>query len=128
MSHDLMMGGWVVLREVVGQVDGATAPVDDELALLYAITDPVESHVHGLGAALLDGAVDDARGAYVVGHNFGGVLRVPQFDEADADGHGVLAAPEEGAGFCFCSGCQDALHDAAEDVNGAIHRRQGGVS
>jgi hypothetical protein len=33
--------------------------VDDELALAYAVADPVEAHVNGFGALLVDGVIGD---------------------------------------------------------------------
>ena len=39
---------------------------DDELALLDAVTDPVEAHIEGLGHFLGDGGVGDAHGALVI--------------------------------------------------------------
>jgi hypothetical protein len=49
----------MVFHEVVSEVGGATLPVDDELALAYAVADPVEAHVNGFGALLVDGVIGD---------------------------------------------------------------------
>ena len=38
-----------VLREVIGQVFVGIDVSDSELSLTYAISHPVESHVHGFG-------------------------------------------------------------------------------
>ena len=42
-----MVGIWMVLGPVVGVVVAARFPVDDELALLDTVFEPVESHVNG---------------------------------------------------------------------------------
>ena len=55
-AHAPVMGRRVVLGGVVGQIGGARAPVDVELALRLTVIEPVEAHVHGFGAALFDGA------------------------------------------------------------------------
>jgi hypothetical protein len=51
-----------VFGKVVGVVVFAPFPMDAELILLQAATDPVKTYVHGLGLALLDGVVGDAVG------------------------------------------------------------------
>jgi hypothetical protein len=50
----------MVLGEVVGQIVGATPPVDEELALGDVVFDPVEAHVDGFSAALFDSVVGNA--------------------------------------------------------------------
>jgi len=49
----------MMLGEVVSEVVAAFAPMDDILVLGDAVFDPVKTHVHGFGAALLDGVIDD---------------------------------------------------------------------
>ena len=70
-----------MLGKIIGLVNGAFAPVNKELALAHAITDPVVSHVHGLGALLLDGVVGDAGCGAIVRLNRGWRLGVAQFLE-----------------------------------------------
>ena len=50
----------MMLGEEVGEVVAAFAPMDDVLVLGDAVLDPVKAHVHGFGAALLDGVINDA--------------------------------------------------------------------
>ena len=49
-----------MLGEVVSEVVASFTPMDDILALGDAVLDPVKAHVHGFGAALLDGVINDA--------------------------------------------------------------------
>ncbi len=51
---------WAMLGEVVAEVFSAGPPVDDELVLLDSIANPVETHVHCAGFALLEGVVCDS--------------------------------------------------------------------
>ena len=51
--------------EKICKVLEARAPIYQELALTDAVTDPVEAHVHGFGAASFDSIVDDAIGGGV---------------------------------------------------------------
>ena len=62
--------------EIIAQVFSAGAPVYVELMLMDAITDPVEPHIHGLGAALFHGVVCKAGGCGVVGFDGRGWLRM----------------------------------------------------
>ncbi len=52
---------WVMLGEVVAEVFSAGSPVDDGLVLLDWIANPVETHIHCAGFALLEGVVCDFR-------------------------------------------------------------------
>ena len=79
---------------IVSVIEFAWAPVDAELFLAFAISEPVESHVHGFGPFGLDLSVDDAFGGGVVCLERGGRLCVSEFlqDNADEDclaGHDV---------------------------------------
>ncbi len=55
-----------MLGEVIRQVGGSRFPKDVELTLSYTILYPVETHVHGFGAFLLNFAVHDAVGGGIV--------------------------------------------------------------
>ena len=46
-SNTAVVGSWMMLGPVVGVVVAARFPVDDELALLDTVFEPVESHVNG---------------------------------------------------------------------------------
>ncbi len=56
----------MALGKVVRQVVGAFAPMNKEVALLYAVAFPVEAHVNRLRSPLLQCVVDDARGAGIL--------------------------------------------------------------
>jgi hypothetical protein len=47
--------------EVVGQIVGSAAPMDNEVALGNPIPNPIERHVDGFGATLLYSSICDAR-------------------------------------------------------------------
>jgi len=57
----------MVLGKIVGMVGCARAPIDVELTLFLAVTEPIETHVNGLGAFLFDRVVDDSAGGVIVG-------------------------------------------------------------
>jgi hypothetical protein len=61
-----MMGQWMMLGEVFGLVGFSGLPVDGELALVYPVSNPVETHAHGFGSALLNCIVGSAFIAFVV--------------------------------------------------------------
>ena len=93
-THGLVVRRGVMFGEVVGQIVSPAAPVNDELALVDAIADPVETHVHGFGSALFDSAVRDASSTGVVGLDWCGWLRMAHVVQRGAQ-HGSLFAVEE---------------------------------
>jgi len=65
-SHGLMMFGRMVFGKIIGAIGVTRAPEDVELTLTGAVTNPIKSHVDGLGALLFDGVIDDAACSAVV--------------------------------------------------------------
>ena len=65
----LVVHFWMVFSEVVCSIVVCFTPVDAEVALADAITDPVEAHIDGFVAALLDSVIGDACCGIVVGIN-----------------------------------------------------------
>jgi hypothetical protein len=57
------MGRGMVLGKVVCQVLGTRAPVNQEVTLVDAVTDSIETHVYSLGATLANGGVDGSSGS-----------------------------------------------------------------
>ena len=55
MSDLTMVGSAMVLCGVVTKVNGARGPVDMELSLVDAVSEPVEAHVNGFGSVLFYG-------------------------------------------------------------------------
>ena len=66
-----------MLGKVVPMVGFAWAPDNLVLALLDTVLDSVKTHVDGFGAALLDDAVEDPLGTFVVSVNRCGGLWMP---------------------------------------------------
>ena len=48
-SHNTVMGGGVVLGEIVTKVSAAGFPINEKLALPGAVLDPIEAHIDGFG-------------------------------------------------------------------------------
>jgi len=78
--------------EIVSPVGIARLPENMKLALAIAITEPVESYVHSLGAFLFDHVIDDPTGGVVVSLQRCGRLRMTQFFQSSVDGAEVLWA------------------------------------
>jgi hypothetical protein len=96
-----MMGGRLMLGEIVGQIREAGLPVNDKLFLLDAVFNPVETHVNGFRTALLDGFVGNTRGTGVIGLDGCRWLSVAKFVESDPESGSVLGIVKEGTEFCF---------------------------
>ena len=97
--------------EVVSEVVAAFAPMDDVLVLGYAVLDPIKTHVHGFGTALLDGVIDDARCARIVSLFWHGSLRVSKFEQCDTERRCIFCVMEKRAGFGFSGRGQNRSHD-----------------
>jgi hypothetical protein len=95
----------VMFGKVVGSIGDTAAPVDNELALADAVTDPIKTHVHGFGSFLFDRVVGDAGGSAVVGDDQGSWLGMSKFFESDALRDRFLAIVVEASQFGFgCAG------------------------
>ena len=92
----------MVLCYIVPLVGGSCSPVNPELFLAFSATQPMESHVHGFGAAWLDGVVYNSEGRGVVGLDQCLGLHVAHFFELMAGGDGFAAVDVKCAEFCFC--------------------------
>ena len=80
-------------------------PVDMKLALPYAITNPIEMHVHCLGASLLDCIIGNTTGSAVVSDDGCGWLGMAEFIENVVNGIRFLAIVEQGCSFRLsCTG------------------------
>jgi len=112
-----------MLGEIVGKAIGAAVPMDNVLALGNAVLDPVEMHVHGTGAALLDSVVEDASGAGIVSLDWSGRLGMAHFSESGAERGCIFRGVEKGAVFGFGGGRENGIHDGAMYMDGAIEWR-----
>jgi hypothetical protein len=88
------MGRGMVLGKVACQGLGTRAPVNQEVTLVDAVTDPMETHVYSLGATLANGGVDDSSGGWVIGLERGRRLRVAELDEGSAEDGTILRIDE----------------------------------
>ena len=70
--------------KIVSKVASARCPVNVELALFDAVSDPIEAHVHGFGADLFHFVVDDAKSGGVVGLGWGWRLGMSHFSKGCA--------------------------------------------
>lgn len=64
-----MMSSWGMFGEIIIQVLGALAPVDNKLQLTDPILDPREWDIHGFGIALAQVALGNPSGAQIAGLN-----------------------------------------------------------
>jgi hypothetical protein len=79
-----MIFGRMMLCEIIGAVSRAAPPIDMVLVLPDAVSNPIESHIHGFGSFLFYRFVGDATGRAVVSDHRGGRLFVAQFFDGDA--------------------------------------------
>ena len=65
-SVGFVVDGWVVFGVIVGQVATAFVPVEAELFLGFAASEPPQAEIHGLGFPWNDGEVGNANCSGVV--------------------------------------------------------------
>jgi hypothetical protein len=92
-----MMRSRVMFCYVVRTIFCSFSPMNVELALAFAIFEPVESHVNGLGTSLFDGVVGNASGTAVVDLNWSGWLGMAHFYENDSDRYPLFGVEKTGA-------------------------------
>ena len=87
---------------VVCPVGVSSGPEESEQALCCPTSEPLKSHVIGLGRLGGHGTNGKAMGGVVVSGDWCGLrLRVPHFFKCGAVRHGALASIVEGPGFCL---------------------------
>jgi hypothetical protein len=79
-----MVFGRMMICEIISAVSRAAPPIDMVLVLPDAVSNPIESHIHGFGSFLFYGFVGDAAGRAVVSDHRGGRLFVAQLFEGGA--------------------------------------------
>ena len=89
-----MMGGGMVLGEVITKVACPLAPVDCELFLSNSVADPIEAHIDGFGLALFDCVSGNPHRSAVVRDNGRRRLGMPKFNEGCAHRDCVLTVVE----------------------------------
>ena len=90
----LVVHCWMVFGVVVCSIIVCFTPVDAEVSLADAVTDPVEAHINGFGAALLDSVIGDACCGIVVVINYCWRLRVMKCEKSFSDGSSLSAIKE----------------------------------
>ena len=83
--------------EVISAIGFSFGPEDLELALAHSVSDPVKTHVDGLGALLFDGVSDDAASSVVVSGNGCRWLGMSHFFEGDSQRTGFFPVVEQRA-------------------------------
>jgi hypothetical protein len=125
--HLAVMSERVMFSEIVRQIVSAAAPVDKELALGNAVSDQVEAHVDGFGAALFYSVVGNTRGTGVVALDGSDCLWMPHLGEGGPEPDNIFGVVEEGTKFSFGCRVDKSFDDEAVDMNGTIAGRRGRV-
>lgn len=116
----------MVLRHVVGAVEGTLPPIYVELSLADTISNPVETHVHCFTAFLFDTVVGYASGCAIVRDKWCGRLWVSHLLQCQAqECTGLLGIVEDGAKFSHSSTGENLTRGLAEDVHRAIGKERG---
>jgi len=109
-----------VLRVGVGLIANARLPLDNELVILDAILEPIETHANGFGVFLFNSSIEDVAGNTVVSCHDSGQLGPSHFMESLSEWDSGLGIDESRAGLSFGGRREDVAHDASEDMEGPI--------
>jgi hypothetical protein len=91
----------MMLNKIAIHIGVARRPTYIELVLFNPVFDPVESHVHGFGALLLDCVIDDSVCSGVVSFEFSGILFVSHFRKSCACASAFFSIEKDGTKFSF---------------------------
>ena len=116
-----MVGGAVMLCPVVCEVECPGSPYS-KLLLAFAISQPVEPHVHCLRASWLDFVGDDANGCGVVSLCRGWWLWVAHLFEHDAHGHSLACVDVDSSQLGLGGRSHDSFDDGGHVEDGAVVR------
>ena len=73
-----------VLGEIIGMIIDTFLPMHDKMAEADSVADPIELHVNGFGAFLLDSVIDNHFGACIISLYWCSRLRMFQFVKGGA--------------------------------------------
>ena len=85
----------MVLGEVIGKIENALVPANQEVTCVTAILNPEATHGHGFGVMKLDGAISDASSRGVVSLDGSRAMRKTEFFKGDAKGFSFAAVVEQ---------------------------------
>jgi hypothetical protein len=93
----------MMFGEIVSEIVGAAVPMDNEVALGNPIPNPVEAHVNGFVATLLDSTICNARSTGVIGLYWGWWLGMAHILEGCAKPSSFFAIVKQSTQFGFSS-------------------------
>jgi hypothetical protein len=125
VAHEFMMGGRMVLGEIISTVQFSGRPIEIELFLGNSIFEPMVSHVESFGFFHANRSVENTMGRRVVGFqgSAGGWLLVAHFFEGGDHRDSFLGVQEETTGFSFGGRSGNSPNGFAENVNSAVGGR-----
>ena len=123
----IVIEGQMMFGAVVSPVEVAWGRVEPELALGGAATEPIETHIHGLGLFGDDGLIGDSNDGEIVSLDQGLGLGPTHFDEGLAQGDHLFGGNEEGGKFRFGGGGHDEFDYFGDGEDRTIEGRGGRV-
>ena len=123
VSDRLVMCCWVVFREVIRIVFSGWFPHEFELFLKFSVFEPPVAHVHGFGATLFDGVVEETHGSCVVEDNKGGLLRETHLLEGESDWNCLFAIMESCPHFTISRGGSNMFEYGGQIDDGPVGDR-----
>ena len=115
--HLLVMRWGVMFGMIIYQILGSRSSVNDKLALLGPILDPIKTHVNSLGSFLFYGAIGESDSKSVVDLHGSGRLGMPHFLKILAERDVFLPIDVGSSHFCFIRGAHDVAQYFGNDMD-----------
>ena len=113
---------------IISQILGSSSPVNDILALLGLILDPIKTLVNGLGSFLFYDAIGESDSKSVVDLHWSGRLGMPHFLKSLAERDGFLPIDVGSSHFCFSRRAHDVAQYFGNDMDRSVWWTLGGIS
>ena len=117
----------VMFGMIISQIFGSRSPVNDKLALLGPILDPIKTHANGLGYFLFYGAIGKYDSKSFVNLHGSGRLGMPHFLKILEERDGLLTIDVGSSHFCFSRGAHDIAQYFGNDMDRSVWWKLGRI-
>ena len=104
----------MVFGKIIGEICFPRGPENFEMTLFDTVANPVESHVYGPRALLIDSVIGDSTGGGIVGLDGSSFLSVAHFLQGGSKNLALFGVDEEASNFSFGGRGHDMFYDARD--------------
>jgi hypothetical protein len=108
------MSGWMVFGKIISEIGFSRGPENFEMSLFDTVADPVELHVYGSRALLIDSVISDTAGGGIVSLDGCSFLSLAHFLQGGSKNVTLFGIDEEASNFCFGGQGHDMFDDTGD--------------